>query len=214
MIRTCATTLGLFVVTGLAQAVGSPLNLVIPAIPNRTDVNGGSPAITYNAGSDLLTISGASSQVIVFGSSTSTTIAAPIDGTWTISAIINASGNPAGPASLSISGKYPGPTSQLLFSGTVLSGFGWNFLGGAGGSQFEFLFQGNGGTLNPFNITVGAIVRDTSLSQLNWNSDFTNDPFGFGFGFDSTADAFLVPAPSTMVLALAGLGLTTRRRRS
>lgn len=197
---------------GAMSAAAAPLNIVRPTTPNLTDVNGGTPAITFNASSRVLTISGATSQVTLTGNTAATTVSPAVDGTWTMSAVINAAGQ-ATSGSLLIRGAYPTSTVATLLSSTTLASFGFNFGGASTGLKVEFIFSPASGTLNPSAKPIGVIVADSSIAATSWNSSFTNDEFGLGFGFNSTGDAFLIPAPGAGVLAGAGVVMVATRRR-
>jgi hypothetical protein len=197
-----------------ASADAALLNLSRPTAPGLTDVNGGSPAITYNSSTHLLSISGATSQVLLTGNTTATTIATPIDGTWVININVNSSGVASG-GSITITGAYPGPAQSTLLTSSNLQAFGFDFNPSAG-LKLEFFFGGQpGGSINSSSLAIGAIVADSSITATSFASSFTNDEFNLGFGLNSTADAFLqLPAPGASVL-LAGsmIGIARRRRR-
>lgn len=212
MVRTFLAVAGLAL--SASTALAAPLNLIVPVAPNSTDVTGSFPAVSYNAATKLLTISGASSKAIVAPAATGTTITPDLN-TWTLTATINNDGTigNGGLATLLISGKYPTPASAVLFSGTTLSQFGYNFQGAGAGAKFEFVFTNTGGTLNPLAQSIGVVVADTSITATNFSSNFSGTIIPQVGGLNATGDAFIIPAPaSAALMGLGGLVVARRRR--
>ncbi len=205
MIRSLTVVAALALTAGTALA--APLNLVPPAVPNKTDVTGTFISAQYNATTHLLSISGMTAGAVVPPNTMISNFSS--FGTWTLTATINNDGTigGGGVANLLLTGPFPGPGSSNLMTSTTLSQFGFTLGGVAGGgATLEFVFNPAGGTLNPTNAPIGVIFRNSTLAATDFSESFSSS-------IASTADAFLVPTPATAVLGLGGVALAGRRRR-
>lgn len=185
---------------GLApSALATPLNLV----GSDPDVAAGGILINYNATTDLFT---------AVGSTTNASLPPQVNnlnGQFSLSATIDASGNISGPGSILVTGDI-GSGQQTLFSSNLISAFGFGAT-----DKFEFLFIQQAGVLASAGSLIGSILVDVNLAFPggipSFESSFNNAIFPGGPGIGN-ADTF-VPTPSAAVLAGLGGLMATRRRR-
>jgi hypothetical protein len=184
-----------------ATASAQPLNLVT----GTPDVASGFIAVDYNATTGAFSATGFTQNLnlppnqIAMGQRQ-----------FSLTAIINNSGQIAGLGSLIVRGDYGG-TDQVLFSSNSITAFGFGPT-----NKFEFIFAQQGGSLAAVGTSIGTILVDPNLvfpgGIPSFSSSFSGRLFPGGPGA-ANADTFVIPSPSA--LALAGFGglIAARRRR-
>lgn len=181
--------------TCAAASAQAPLNLVSV----NPDVASGFITISYNASSHVFTASGFTQNV-----NQPPTVPAG-NRTFSLTANINNDGTlKDNVGSLIVRGDVGG-TDQLLFSGTFISAFGYNF-----GNIFEFLVTQSAGSLAPIGSSVGTILIGDGLSFPNNNlPSFTSS---FNVSFTGRANTFVPTPGAAALLGLGGLVAARRRR--
>lgn len=191
----------------VAAAVGLSVSCAASAAPLnlnllRPDITSGFLTVTYNATSDVLSVTGPALTIDFDG--VSPPDHAITGGTFTLSAIINASGMLTS-GTLTITGTVGaiGATSPLLTAN--LTGFG--FSSSPVTQIFEFTGAVTGGSQAAgYGASVGTVLNTGGGFPGHFNSNFSKSGQG-------SADTARIPAPGTAA-ALAGLlGLAARRRR-
>jgi hypothetical protein len=186
---------------GVAErADAAALNLV----PGRPDVHSAFITVSYDFATSTLTANGFTDQVTLNFVDPSVNLSNPLRA-FTLSAVINHDGTFTGVGSVSMSGNYPPPSSNVvLLSGGSLSSFGFT------STALEFVFSSGGGSFNPLNQNVGLILSDPSFVFPGFGASFSNVAAGSG----ARADAWPIPAPGVGgLLGAAGVLAGARRRR-
>ncbi len=191
------------VAVGGSVAMGTPLNLT----QQPPDVFSVDVQVDYLTETQVFTASGSALTFDIDGD--------PLhmlnidNGTFDISAVINASGTP-GSGSLEIGGTIPslGANSGTLLKGDLLK-FGYT---DNGGEIFEFVFVPTDGDLLSYYPGQVGVILD------GWSTGFTGSfDEGFSNDGDGVSDSFAQPVAEPAGLSLIGLmlfGLNRRSRRS
>jgi hypothetical protein len=190
------TALALTLATvGLAQAAPIPLNLS----PSTPDIAVGSIELTYTGGT--LTASSSAPMLYTPGGDVI------LDGSYWLSASIDAAGNLLGPGLVTISGFHTGFLQPLSLTAT-LNEFGFNAQG-VGLLEFRGVVTEDVSAGYGVGTSFG-VIMNSQLLNINFLSDFQQDSWA-----GVTADnAVLVPEPATLSLfALGVLGYVMVRRR-